>query len=152
MSANKKSFKDYIYDIYIKYNNNNNNNNNTIFYQNDPKIARIYSIHYSLAESFKQYCDFLHICASAGVELAMMDFMRAHVDEIPAKVTFNLVAKPKLANDVSQSAQCGFAKCKNQAVGKAVWRGKKDVLLCEDHYGLVQKDGDYSGLERLGAE
>jgi hypothetical protein len=81
----------------------------------------------------------------------MMDFMRAHVDEIPAKVSFNLVAKPEVSRTL-MSAKCDFAKCKNEAVGKAVWRGKKDVLLCEDHYGLVQKDGDYSGLERLGAE
>jgi hypothetical protein len=145
----KNSVDTYIHTIHTIH---NNNNNNSVFYRDDPKILRSYKIHYSLAESFKEYCDFLHIAASAGVELAMMDFMQAHVSEIPAKVTFNLVAKPKLSDVIGKSMSCGFAKCGKEAVGKAVWRGKKDVMLCEEHYGLVEKDGNYSRLERLGAE
>jgi hypothetical protein len=150
MNKDKKNFEDtYIHTIHTIH--NNNNNNNSVVYGDDPKILRSYKIHYSLAESFKEYCDFLHIAASAGVELAMMDFMQAHVSEIPAKVTFNLVAKPDLHNAI-EKVQCGFAGCKKEAVGKAVWRGKKDVLLCEEHYGQVEGNAEYSKLERLGAE
>jgi len=136
MSEPEKKFSHtYIHTLNKLNNNNNNNNNKAILFNNDPKVVRTYYVHYSLAESFKDFCDLLHMSASAGVEYAIMDFMQDHVADIPAKVTFNLVAKTpiEVSADSTKSEQCGFHGCKEDAVGSGVWKGKETYALCAVH-------------------
>jgi hypothetical protein len=41
---------------------------------------------------------------------------------------------------------CGYRGCKNEAVAKGVFQGKREFFLCADHFALAKNNRDWSDL------
>lgn len=106
----------------------NNNNNNK---QSSDKILRTYSISRVLARTFKLYCTFLNVNMSESVEIAIMDFMKKHIDQIPVDATFTLVPQAEVH---AKTELCGFKGCSEPSVAYGIWLPKDErYALCKKH-------------------
>jgi hypothetical protein len=105
------------------------------------KVQKIYHLDFDVAADFALFCNYLDppLSASQGVQEAMMYYMMVRHKDLVCKAEFIVKPvmveerQPEASNGVTKSEQCGIRGCKEDAVGRGVWRGKETYALCEQH-------------------
>ena len=105
------------------------------------KATKIYHVDFEVARDFARFCHYLDppLSASQGVQEAMEYYMMVRQKDLVCTAQF--VVKPvmveerapEVSHGVRKSEQCGFHGCKEDAVGRGIWRGKETYALCAVH-------------------
>jgi len=98
------------------------------------KATKIYHVDFEVARDFARFCHYLDppMSASQGVQEAMEYYMMVRQKDLVCTAQF--VVKPVMAEvKEPKRAQCEIRGCKEDAVGRGVWRGKETYALCAVH-------------------
>jgi hypothetical protein len=109
-----------------------------------PKVSKIYYLDFEVARDFARFCHYLDppISASQGVQEAMQFYMMTRQKDIVCTAQF--IVKPVMTEEKQlEKAYCEVKNCKEEAIGKGVYRGKETYALCEVHMAEYKESKEW---------
>ena len=94
--------------------------------------------------SFRRFCELIgHSSTSYGLNRAMQEYMVAHRNDVPAKLSFTVHMVEENVQDKKKADVCTCKGCKNPATVEAVYKGESR-LICDSCKKDYEESKDWS--------